>query len=100
MSSKSRSRSCTSEVGSVPADRPDAALIALGHAFIADQDDHDDLVERWARTLQARAEYRDDRVKGIAGRLLCTQRRHRTPGLRGCADCRAEVLAAWEPGER
>lgn len=33
MSSKSRSRSCTSEVGSVPADRPDAALIALGHAF-------------------------------------------------------------------
>jgi hypothetical protein len=75
------------------------ALLALGHAFIADQADHDELVDRWARTLQARAEYRDDRVRHIAGRNLCRGRGHPRPGLRGCTTCRADIAAAWN-GQR
>jgi hypothetical protein len=78
-----------------------AALIALGHAFIDDQADHDELVDRWSRTLEARAAYRDERVIGMAGLSLCRQRKHRTTGLRGCHDCRDEVVAAfngtWRP---
>lgn len=32
-------------------------IIALGRAFITDQADHDELVDRWSRTLTDRATY-------------------------------------------
>ena len=70
-------------------------IIALGRAFITDQEDHDELVDRWSRTLADRATYRDDRVRGIAGRELCKARRHRFPGLRGCHQCASDIAAAW-----
>lgn len=71
------------------------ALLAIGHAFIADQADHDELVDRFARTLQTRAVYRDDRVREYAARTLCRGRGHRLHGIRGCATCRTDIAAAW-----
>ena len=65
---------------------------AIAAAVERDDQDHDELVDRMARSLVARAHYRDARIRESAARALCRHRGHRPDGIRGCAECRADII--------